>query len=165
MLATPMGQKRVLVLADILKARNFTLDQVTRFVEHWMSTQSKFPVLADFYAFTGLYVKQDAECSNGGNVVLELELKYNSQQHLAKLHAINCVIDKWVSERHPEKFCCYLKHNQGFMWEIYTREFDRFSNGTPEMVNIQLNYTQYRCNNGGRNPNSFRNERGCYNSN
>lgn len=104
MLATSCADKRVDSLSTMCQARGFTEDEINGFVETWLTTQSKFPVLADIYQATGKPKIKMCECNFFGIVESEYT-DYSNDEHMARIIFLNECLDRC---RQSEKLCCFL---------------------------------------------------------
>jgi hypothetical protein len=155
MLATPQAEKRVPVLADILKARNFTANEITSFVEHWLTTQSKFPVLADIYAFSGKKIRKNHQCDGDGVAILQVD-DYLNDEHLARLIFLNECLDRYEP---TEKLCCFLYREYSCDFETINHIKNLINDGGYEIksdfIVSETNLLRTRLINKGRKTNYF----------
>lgn len=160
MLATPCADKRVDALSSMVEARKFSINEISSFVEVWITTQSKFPVLADIYTFTGKKLKNDS-CERDGHIELIFD-NYEHSEHMARLKALNLIIDMWIETDKSTKLCCFVKQNLEFFFDQIFILKSEYSKSTQNDVEIAYQYTKYRCENNGNKPVKPRNERGVY---
>ena len=151
MLATPCADKRVDALSTMSEARGFKIAEIILFVEHWITTQSKFPVMADIYAFTGKKIKKECECNFDGIVIAEYD-NYSIDEHLARLIFLNECLDRYNSS---EKLCCFLYReytdNDSEVRHIKNLISDgQYSNISTEFLKSELKLVNDRLQNKGR---------------
>jgi hypothetical protein len=146
MLATPCADKRVDTLSTMSEVRGFTINEIIKFVEHWITTQSKFPVLADIYVFLGKATKQKATCEH--RLTMPISSNWNVSEEyrnegMAKLKAYDVMIEDFQNqkERPLLNFCCHFSESLALFYDLTDSFRKNYNNTTIEQVSAAYNQT------------------------
>ena len=111
-LGTMQADRRIIAMVPILKQK-YSIDQITFFVDFWLSSQKTFPALSDIYAkLGGNRVYRPCECDNQEGVSVDIEKMFSEYKYpewrLASIIALNEILDNYCAEPIKPKLCCYL---------------------------------------------------------
>jgi hypothetical protein len=163
MLATPCADKRVDSLSTMSEARGFKIDEIISFTEYWLATQSKFPVLADIYAFTKKSLKQVKECDHIVYMPISKDWFTSYRDDgMRRLKALCLMIDQYRIIDTKQKWCCYFTENENVFFNLFDDQKKKYNNTSLEEIERAYKITLNKLKDIQR-PASFqnKNERGC----